>query len=133
MNTAVGSSLITRSRLQQPVTHNYIRRDRAAWKAAAAPVAIRHDRRFDRNRPSDHQYRIVPGDAAVMRWIVEIRGLILYFGSVLERPTTMGKPRRYPEKVPIISGQYRSWVAPESGGAALDIDRNIENRTAVTR
>jgi len=59
-------------------------------------VPVRHDRRFDRDRPGDHQHRVEPGDAAVVGRAIKIGRLVLHLGIILKRAIAMRKPRRYP-------------------------------------
>src|SRR6516225_10881677 len=96
-------------------------------EARQGAVALGDDRSFERYRPGDHQRRVVPGDAVIVRRAVKIGSLVLHLAVVLERAVTMGESRRDPQLIPVVGGQHRRSMAPKSRRTAPHIDRDIKN------
>src|SRR5215831_18098490 len=98
-------------------------------KARQLLVAFGNDRRFDRHRPLNHQCGIVPPDAALVLWAIEIGDFVLYLGVLLERTVAVREAWWHPHCVPVLGTQNRSGVAAKSRGATPNVDRHVENCT----
>ena len=80
--------------------------------------------------PVDGEVGVVPEDAAVAGLVPEGGAFVEHFGVVAEDAEAVGEAGGDPEHVAVLGGELGAGPLAEGGGAAADVDGDVEDGAA---
>ena len=97
-------------------------------EALRIDVALRKNRFL--HRPLDGDFRVVPGDFAFQRRIVDRAAFVKHFGFVAQHAVAVCEPFRDQEHQHVVFGQFDAVPPAERRRVGPDIDRDVPHATA---